>query len=173
MIDRRMPVTPSDLIKRLAEHSPILPIAPEPDAVELARGFLFEKWVERWQERVQRQSRAFGPGCRLPERPVDLSGSCKFTSMFAAVVFGGRIAGNADHQYAVVNGRILDLNEHAKDVRELDSPYEHDADFFGNPDHVESLESCADRVSRWIAEFAILLEPERSPGSPVTGPCAS
>ena len=55
--------------------------------IELAKEFVWEKWKER--------SREMGH----PE-PEDLSSACKFASRVAEMVFGGRMRGNWQHQFA-------------------------------------------------------------------------
>jgi hypothetical protein len=118
------------------------PIEASPENIMLAKDFVFRKWLERATEM----------GLQEPE---DLSGSCKFTSMFAQKVFGGRIRGNYHHQFVELeNGEILDLNMDARDVKSLgELAYYHDRRFFGNPDHRESLKSCMFRVQTWVTEF--------------------
>lgn len=61
------------------------PIEPSEEAVQAAKVFLLQKWIERHHELEKS-----GP------EPTDLSDSCKFTSIFASVVFGGEITGNYD-----------------------------------------------------------------------------
>ncbi|MEP3670906.1 MAG: hypothetical protein ABJN42_29775 [Roseibium sp.] len=125
------------------------PIAPTPENIAAARDFVFEKWNERAAERG------------LAPRS-DLSGSCKFSSLFAQTVFGTSLQGNYHHQFGVLaDGTVLDLNAEARDVQELDNPWVHDPDFWENPEHIESLESCAPRVAGWIKEFEqVISEPD-------------
>lgn len=111
-----------------------------PENIERAKEFVLKKWRERAAERF------------YPE-PEDLSSSCKFTSMFAQAVFGGQIQGNYEHQYLVLNGEIIDLNIDAADVKDMEDPHEHDDSWFGNDEHVESMESCKPRVRDWVREF--------------------
>jgi len=149
------------------QHNVTLPISATPDNLRLAKDFVFEKWKERSKERGD-----FAPD--------DLSGSCKFTSMFAQKVFGGKLAGNEKHQYVILNGQIIDLNIDANDVvrfqNEYDAdgfigykenkygwsewhgpPHEHDEIFFNNRDHRESMKSCRPRVNQWVQEFIKIL----------------
>lgn len=114
----------------------------EPTRENLARAqeFVLKKWRERATERG------------YPE-PDDLSSSCKFTSLFVQAIFGGQIRGNYEHQYVVLNGEIIDLNKDAADVRSMEDPHEHDESWFGNADHLDSMESCKPRVKDWVREF--------------------
>ena len=111
-----------------------------PEKIELAKHFVFEKWKQRATELGRFE-------------PTDLSFSCKFSSLFIQGLFGGIIEGNYYHQYNVINGETVDINATASDVLELDDPYYHDIEFFGNWHHRESMESCKPRVNGWITEF--------------------
>jgi hypothetical protein len=146
----------------------LLPATPE--NIEAAQEFVMRKWVERFHER--------NPGAN--DIPTDLSSACKFTSLFAQGVFGGRLRGNEGHQYVELpDGEILDLNRDARDVIEMGElhrttgktgwhriegrehegetfhgdPHAHDEVFFGNRDHVDSMRSVLPRVKDWIREF--------------------
>lgn len=104
--------------------------------------------LEGWRERASERGRPV---------PADLSGSCKFTSLLAQRLFGGRLRGNADHQFLELpGGERLDLNADAADVRDLQArgidPWRHDPLFWHNPDHRASLRSCAARVAIWEEE---------------------
>jgi hypothetical protein len=124
--------------KRLTSR---LPFAATPDAVALARAFVFERWRER-------QAILGHPD------PADLSGSCKFTSLFAARIFGGLRKGNDMHEHVrLPDGSVLDLNAGAADVAALADPYRHDPAFWNNPDHRESVRSCGPRVDAWARIF--------------------
>ncbi len=158
------------------------PIPVTPETLELARLFVMERWRERAAE------------IGNPE-PADLSGSCKFSSLFAQAVFGGEIQGNYEHQFVrLENGGVLDLNEGAGDVQALreramsgegtgwqmpnparpwhkvwvGDPHDHDPEWFGCPDHRDSMRSCMPRVRRWLALFGqqMAMEPmgDPSPG---------
>lgn len=132
---------------------PPFPIAATDAAVEDAKAFVLAKWQDRHDAQAREWERAMGsPWTR--ERPVDLSSSCKFTSLFAAVVFGGVLKGNYGHQFVEAGGATIDLNEDASDVRGVDEVYGHDPAFFGSPDHVDSMRSCLPRVREWLAEYA-------------------
>lgn len=141
---------------------PPFPIEPSQENIARAREFALEAWQERHDWLAAQWKKEVGSDWTRP-RPVDLTGSCKFTSMFAAVVFGGHIEGNYEHQYAVVNNVILDLNEDASDVVGNPEAHEHDPDFFFSPDHIQSLESCLPRVRNWLQRFAQTLEDEPRP----------
>lgn len=136
--------------------SNVFPIPATPENIARAKAFVFGKWRERATERGHTVD--------------DLSGACKFSSLFAQRVFGGKIKGNHDHQYVVLDdGQILDLNADAADVRELSIPYRHDRRFWNNKEHRESLNSCLPRVETWLKEF----ENELRPGHVLEGhtPC--
>jgi hypothetical protein len=109
----------------------------------LARGFVFAKWRERARERGE-------------SPPVDLSHSCKYGTLFMRTVFGGVIAGNYQHQFNVIDGRIVDLSDDAADVRRLSFPYDHEPELFGIPEHIASMDGCQARVDTWVAEFRLL-----------------
>jgi len=109
--------------------------------------FLKEKWTERSKQRHDSwgdaQDRAWQP-------PSTLEGACKFTSLFALRLFGGRIRGNEHHQYLELpNGKIID----PVPVPDHDNPQHHDDEFWLNPEHKQSLESCLPRVKGWVNEF--------------------
>lgn len=111
-----------------------------PENLKRAQEFVLKKWRERAAERGRFE-------------PKDLSSSCKFSSMFVQAVFGGEIRGNYDHQFVVLNGQIIDLNKDAEDVRDMEDPYEHDESWFGNDEHLDSMESCKPRVRDWVRDF--------------------
>lgn len=115
-------------------------LEPTPENLERAKEFVLKKWRERAAERG------------YPE-PEDLSSSCKFSSLFAQAIFGGQIQGHYEHQYVVLNGEIIDLNKDAADVKAMDDPHDHDESWFGNDEHIDSMESCKPRVMDWVREF--------------------
>lgn len=122
------------VIAALATTDP-LPLTPE--NLDAARNVVMRLWEERAAERL------------LPD-PLDLSGSCKFSSMLVSALFGLEMRGNEDHQFCVTpQGEIIDLNEGAEDVRIIHEPHRHDPSFWGCTYHVGSLESCLPRVLRW------------------------
>jgi len=152
------------------------PLEPSPENVRMAREFVLQCWRARAAELGR-------------EEPHDLSSSCMFSSLFAQAVFGGEIRGNYEHQFvALSDGRILDLNESADDVRFLrersltqphgwhrpnprifwhqvwiSDPHDHDPAWFGCPDHLESMRSCQPRVQHWLALFAQKLLADAAP----------
>lgn len=136
-----------DDFKSLEDRIQGLPIPASPANIALARSFVLTKWRERAKE-MGRPS------------PKDLSDSCKFTSQFARIIFGGELAGNQKHQFVRLdNGDILDLNFYADDVqKKIKDPHRHDPSFFGNPEHEESMASCRGRVMEWIREFIQILK---------------
>lgn len=107
--------------------------------LEAARQFVWRKWRERAAEMGR-------------PAPKDLTGACKFSSLFAQKVFGGRLRGNKDHQYVLhPEYGVIDLTD-AAGVERVD-PYKHDSRFWLNPEHRASLESCTPRVEQWYAEW--------------------
>ena len=92
-------------------------LPPTPENIERAKTFVLAKWRERADERGL-------------DQPSDLTGSCKFSSMFAQRLFGGQLRGNHDHQYVLLpNDQILDLNVDAADVKAHMNPHKHDVNF--------------------------------------------
>jgi hypothetical protein len=138
---------------------------------QAAKEFAFRKWQER--------AREFGR-----EMPIDLSGACKFTSLFAVLVFGGQIRGNFFHQWVELpNGRLLDLNAESEDVAILkggsipayarsyaeamrQTPpsdlYTHSQRHIGSRDHRESMASVRPRAEQWAREFLASRTPKKS-----------
>ncbi len=121
-----------------AGHEGVLPATDE--NVEAARAFAAERWAERARE------------MGLPA-PADMSGACKFNSLFVKAVFGGAVAGHYDHLHNVVDGRVVDLQAGAADVRALADPYRNDPDFLWDDDLAYSLGTCLPRVSAWTQGF--------------------
>jgi len=111
-----------------------------PENFTRAKAFVLQKWKERAIERGSKE-------------PVDLSYSCKFGTLFMKKVFGGIVKGNYDHQYNVIDGKIIDLSHDSADVLKLADPYHHHKKFFGSKDHRDSMESCLPRVEQWVEEF--------------------
>lgn len=105
-----------------------------------AKAFVFRKWCERAAE-------------RHTAPPADLSGSCKYGSLFMSQVFGGSIRGHYEHQYNLIGGRIIDLSHDAMDVGRLANPYLHEPDFFAIREKQASLNSCLPRVAVWVIQF--------------------
>lgn len=105
-----------------------------------AKIFVFHKWCEQAAER----------GALAP---TDLSGSCKYGSLFMNRVFGGAICGHCEHQYNIIGGRIVDLSHDAIDAGRIANPYLHEPDFFSIPEKQASLDGCMPRVERWVVQF--------------------
>lgn len=127
--------------------------------IKNAKQFLLLKWKER----------AFELG---KKEPLDLSSSCKFSSLFTSKVFGGKIKGNWFHQWVeITDNSIIDLNESAKDVQSLkakklpeylkhfqnikcpENVYSHDKKQQTNPETLASFNSIEPRVNKWVKEF--------------------
>ena len=117
-----------------------------------------QKWIlSKWRQRAK--------GLGRPT-PADLRGSCKFSSIFARKVFGGKMEGNKLHQFnRLPDGTLLDLNESASDVLEMKNPHVHDPRFWGNRDHTESMSSCRPAAESWADEFLAQMKSTRpNPG---------
>lgn len=110
-----------------------------------ARAFVFERWCELAGERGL-------------ARPQDLSGACKYGSLFVQQVFGGTIRGHFEHQFNRIGGRIVDLSHDALDVGRMSNPYLHERDFFSVPEVQRSLAGCLPRATRWADEFMSAVE---------------
>jgi 2'-5' RNA ligase/GNAT superfamily N-acetyltransferase len=110
-----------------------------------AKEFLAEKWTQRHTE-LQREG-----------VPTDLKGACKFASLFAQKLFGGRVRGNPEHQIVQTPHRIIDLTDQFDP-----NTFHHDKEWFGNPEHEESMQSCMPRVNQWYEEFKQKYPPETS-----------
>lgn len=106
-------------------------------------GLANEAMDRLWEERLKERGR---------EPSDDRSGSCKFASLLARQLFGGSLDGNYYHVFVRRKGKILDLNEHQKDVAEMDG-MAHDSMkvLLTHRDYRESLGSCMPRVLRWEA----------------------
>ncbi|MGR9013802.1 MAG: transcriptional regulator [Gammaproteobacteria bacterium] len=110
-----------------------------------AKVFVFKKWCEKVAER----------GALAP---TDLSGSCKYGSLFMNRIFGGVIRGHYEHQYNIIGGRIVDLSHDAIDVGRIANPYLHEPDFFAIPEKQASLNGCLPRVELWVIQFMAEIE---------------
>lgn len=105
-----------------------------------AKVFVFRKWCERAIE------------CQA-QVPTDLSGACKYGSLFMQRVFGGSLRGHFEHQYNFIDGRLVDLSHDAADVGRMRNPYLHEPDYFAMPELMASLDGCVPRIELWAAEF--------------------
>lgn len=111
----------------------------------LAKVFVFRKWCERAVERGM-------------ITPIDLSGACKYGSLFMNRVFGGVICGHYEHQYNIIEGRIVDLSHDAIDVGKMTNPYLHEPDYFAIPEKQAALNLCVPRVELWVMQFLVEVE---------------
>lgn len=116
------------------------PVEATAENVEAARIFALDRWRERAEENG------------LPV-PADLSGACKFCSLFAKSLFGGSIDGHYDHIFNRIGGEVLDLSAASADVIGLRDAYRSDPEFLASEDLHYSLETCVPRVLRWVAAF--------------------
>ncbi|MDD5274968.1 MAG: transcriptional regulator [Methylovulum sp.] len=120
------------------------------ESFALAKVFVFRKWCEQAAERD------ITP-------PADLSGSCKYGSLFMNQVFGGSICGHYEHQYNLIGGRIVDLSHDALDVGRMGNPYLHEPDFFAIPSKRAALNRCLPRVEGWVCQFLAELDSAENP----------
>lgn len=125
------------------------PIEPTDENISAVRAFCISKWRERHLELTGSDDGA----------PADLTNACKFTALFGSVVFGADIGGNYDHVFNVLDGRIIDINADAADVKALADPYRHDDPFIGSGDLQDSMATCVQRVEAWIGDFDPSLAP--------------
>jgi hypothetical protein len=108
-----------------------------------AKLFFFGKWCERSAQR------------ELPA-PLDLSGACKYGSLFMLCVFGGSLRGHYQHQYNFIDGRLVDLSHDAADVGRMSHPYLHEPDYFRIPEQQASLDLCLPHAQAWAIQFVAL-----------------
>lgn len=108
------------------------------ETFSIAQDVMRDLWNERRRE------------CGLPPTD-DRSSSCKFASLIARELFGGRLAGNEMHVFVLRDGEVLDLNEGQADVLilaeqahfELPKCVQH-------RDYRASLGTCMPRVRHWL-----------------------
>jgi hypothetical protein len=105
-----------------------------------AKDFVFRMWC---QLAIERDIAA----------PDDLSGACKYGSLFVRELFGGEIEGNYSHQFNRVDGRLIDLSHDARDVGLMLRPYQHDPDYFDIPEYQQKLAACMPRIDRWVSAW--------------------
>lgn len=106
----------------------------------LAKAYVFRMWCE-WA--AQREAAV----------PLDLSGACKYGSLFMCRVFGGAIHGHYQHQYNHIDGLRVDLSWDAADVAAMTHPFLHEPLYFAIPEHQHTLQGCLPRVDRWVVGF--------------------
>jgi hypothetical protein len=106
----------------------------------LAKDFVFRMWCDL---ALERQIAA----------PDDLSGACKYGSLFVSQVFGGSIEGHYAHQFNRIGGRIIDLSHDARDVGLMHNPYLHDPEYFAIAEYQARLLLCLPRAERWAEDF--------------------
>jgi hypothetical protein len=106
----------------------------------IAKEFVFVKWCEI--ARIKNLT-----------IPIDLSRSCKYSSLFAQSIFGGVIRGHYEHQYNFIDGRLVDLSHDSLDVGKMSNPYLHEKTYFDIPEIQTSLAKCSHRAEQWATEF--------------------
>jgi hypothetical protein len=117
------------------------------DGFAQAKAFVFHRWCELATEQAWRP-------------PSDLSGACKYGSLFVREVFGGVIQGHYAHQFNRLEGRLVDLSHDALDVGRMSQPYLNDATYFEIPEYQQQLAACMPRVQRWVTGF---MQTQRAP----------
>lgn len=140
------------LLKDIELDTNNLPIEPTDENIRIASEFVMAKWTDRWSQQKS-EGEAMTTTPYQHDEPSDLSGSCKFSSIFAALVFDAVIDGNENHQFAMKDGAVIDLNADASDVLTQEHPYRLDPIFFGSRDHIKSMKSCMPRIIGWVKEF--------------------
>lgn len=139
-----MPRAPGRLDRAIEPPEGFLP---DPDTRTIAEMTSFV--LARWRERAAEMT--------LPE-PTDLSGSCRFSSLFVQALHGGSIRGYNDHFHVrLPSGLIVDLNTDAADVRAIrergGDPHWHHRAFMGSREVRESFDTCRPRVERWTSQW--------------------
>jgi hypothetical protein len=104
------------------------------------QAFVLQQW-RRWA--VLRQAAA----------PQDLSGACRYGSLFMCRLYGGAIRGHYQHQYNDLQGRHVDLSRDAADVQAMRDPWQHEPLYFQVPELQRALQTCLPRVDDWVAQF--------------------
>jgi len=85
--------------------------------------------------------------------PADLSGSCKYGSLFMRSVFGGALRGHYQHQFNLIDGQLVDLSHDAQDVARMALPHRHEPEYFDVPELQASLLGCQPRAEAWAQAF--------------------
>jgi hypothetical protein len=105
-----------------------------------ARDFVFEQWCD-WARQ------------RAAPRPQDLSGACRYGSLFMCRVFGGTLRGHYQHQFNDIDGLLVDLSRDAADVAAMRDPWRHEPSYFDLPELQAELRSCQPRVEGWVERY--------------------
>lgn len=150
----------ADLMRCYPANAPL-----NEQTISIAREVTARLWNERCEERGVPPS-------------DDRSGSCKFAALIARQIFGGRLAGNDEHVFVVVDGQVIDLNHDQADVRDLGAEaYLQDPLCLRHPDYRDALGSCVPRAAKWtnVALEQMLVErhtlaPEKSFSEPSVSP---
>ncbi|MHD0644817.1 hypothetical protein ACYPKM_04270 [Pseudomonas aeruginosa] len=117
------------------------------ETLSLARSVAAELWRERLLERGEQPTN-------------DRSGSCKFAALLARRLFGGKLAGNSQHVFILLDGKVVDLNFDQEDVLELGvNAHKHDPFTLEFREYRESFASCLPRVDRWVETFMNRYQP--------------
>ncbi len=120
-----------------------------PENIVTAQNFLRRKWIERSQEMNPRLAMD-----RPDLLPTDLSQASNYASLFAQALFGGALRGNPNHYYVISHDQRIDLTGDSRTTQSLGKKaYRHVVDHFANRFTQMSLDSCRDRVARWVEEF--------------------
>lgn len=122
--------------------------------LSIAMRVVADLWDERCAERGS-------------QRSADRSGSCKFAALIAREIFGGRLAGNDEHVFVLLAGRIIDLNRDQADVKALGTDaYRDNTLSLRHPDYLDALGSCVSRATKWAQIALEELYSEHLPPAP-------
>lgn len=100
--------------------------------------------LRMWQQRATELGR---------EIPDDLSGACKFCSVFARGLWGGAIVGNSEHVFVRRGMQIIDLTAMAKGTLSLGMAAYNETTEPDHPDYRESISNCIPRVMDWFLRW--------------------
>lgn len=121
-------------------HPQVGPLIYAPAQRAALQGFVLERWCD-WAA-----AREVAP-------PQDLSGACRYGSLFMLRLFGGSLRGNYQHQYNDIGGLHVDLSADAADVRAMTDPWLHEPLYFDVPEQRAALQACLPRVDRWVQTY--------------------
>lgn len=112
-----------------------------------------EALTKLWEDRLKQRS--------IPSNG-SRSGSCKFAALLARNLFGGKLAGNANHVFVVTkSGEIIDLNSNQQDVAILGKKAHTRFDtVLQHIEYREALTSCIERLKfyeEWVIQQVNLL----------------
>lgn len=132
------------------------PLALTPENIAAAERFVLSAWKRYTKERHGQEA-------------VDLSNACKFSTVFAQALFGGRVRANYYHCWLESpTGELVDLTQGVQfrdgipeDLQlratkaglDVGTPFTHDPRIFNEPEFVNGLGSLYTIVRSWVREF--------------------